>query len=362
MPKLGISIYPEKSTFEQDKAYLDLASSYGFKRVFTSLLQINGNKEEVLRDFKKIVSYANELGMEVMVDIAPNLFKQLEISYNDLSFFHEMGAYGIRLDVGYTGSEEARMTRNPYGLKIEINMSAGTKYLDQIISYSPNRENLMGSHNFYPMMYTGLDYDFFVSCSQDFRRHNIKTAAFVNSQDATFGPWDICDGLASLEEHRTLPIEAQVKHFMLTDLIDDIMIGNAYASEAELKAMSEAFYDEQISLKVDLKDLTTEVEAKVVFDELHSYRGDYSSYVLRSTMTRIKYANEDFLPHDTVDIKRGDVLICNNELGRYNGELQIALKEMKNTGRINVVGQIHETEMFLLDHLKPWSTFKLVRS
>lgn len=361
MPKLGISIYPEKSTFEQDKAYLDLAHSYGFKRVFTSLLQINGNKEEVLRNFKKIVTYANELGMEVMVDIAPNLFKQLDISYNDLSFFHEMGAYGIRLDVGYTGSEEARMTRNPYGLKIEINMSAGTKYLDQIMSYSPNRENLMGSHNFYPMRYTGLDYDFFVSCSKDFCRHNIKTAAFVNSQDATFGPWDICDGLASLEEHRTLPIETQVKHFMLMDLIDDIMIGNAYASEAELKAMSKVFNDEQVSLKVDINELATEVETKIVFDELHSYRGDHSAYMLRSTLTRIKYAKEDFPPHDTVDIKRGDILICNNELGRYNGELQIALKEMKNSGRVNVVGRIHETEMSLLNHLKPWSTFKLVR-
>ena len=362
MPKLGISIYPEKSTLEQDKAYLDLAHKYGFKRVFTSLLQINGDKEEVLRDFKKIVSYANELGMEVMVDIAPSLFKQLEISYDDLSFFHSMGAYGIRLDVGYTGSEEARMTRNPYGLKIEINMSAGTKYLDQIMSYSPNRENLMGSHNFYPMMYTGLDYDFFVSCSKDFRKHNIHTAAFVNSQDATFGPWAICDGLVSLEDHRALPIETQVKHLMLTGLIDDIMIGNAYASEAELKAMSEAFYAPQPSLKVDLKEAATEVETKIVFDELHSYRGDRSAYMLRSTMTRIKYANEDFPPHDTDDIKRGDVLVCNNELGHYNGELQIALKEMKNTGRVNVVGRICESEMILLDHVRPWSTFKLVRA
>jgi len=362
MPKLGISIYPEKSTFEQDKAYLDLAHKYGFKRVFTSLLQIEGDKEEVLRNFENIVSYANKLGMEVMVDIMPHLFEQLGISYGDLSFFHEMGAYGIRLDVGYTGSEEARMTRNPYGLKIEINMSAGTKYLDQIMSYSPNRVNLMGSHNFYPMMYTGLDSNFFVACSKDYRKHNINTAAFVNSHDATFGPWDICDGLVSLEDHRTLPIETQVKHLVLTDLIDDIIIGNAYASEDELKAMSEAFYAEQVALKVDLKTSATEVETKIVFDELHSYRGDRSAYMLRSTMTRLKYANEDFPAHDTDDIKRGDVLVCNNELGRYNGELQIALKEMKNTGRVNVVGRINETELFLLDDVKPWSTFKLVRA
>ena len=69
MGKLGISIYPERSTYEKDKAYLDLAHQYGFKRVFTSLLQITEDKEKVLADFKKVVDYANALNMEVMVDI-----------------------------------------------------------------------------------------------------------------------------------------------------------------------------------------------------------------------------------------------------------------------------------------------------
>ena len=39
MGKLGISIYPERSNFEADKAYLDLAHQYGYTRVFTSLLE-----------------------------------------------------------------------------------------------------------------------------------------------------------------------------------------------------------------------------------------------------------------------------------------------------------------------------------
>ena len=61
MGKLGISIYPERSTYEKDKAYLDLAHQYRFKRVFTSLLQITEDKEKVLADFKKVVDYANAL-------------------------------------------------------------------------------------------------------------------------------------------------------------------------------------------------------------------------------------------------------------------------------------------------------------
>lgn len=362
MGKLGISIYPERSTFKKDKAYLDLAHKYGFKRVFTSLLQIEDDKEKVLADFSKVVEYANQLGMEVMVDINPALFEQLGISYDDLSFFHKMGAYGIRLDIGFTGAEEAKMTRNPYGIKIEINMSSGTSYVDNIMSYSPNTNNLLGSHNFYPHRYSGLSYDHFVYCSEKFRNYNLNTMAFVNSQTADFGPWPTQDGLCSLEDHRNLEISTQVKHLMLTGLIDDISIGNAYASEEELKAMAEAFNADYPTLKVDVEEDITEDERICLFDNLHSYRGDRSEYILRSTMTRIYYKDKPFPPHNTRDMSRGDVLIDNVGYDQYKGETQIALKEMKNDGRVNVVGCISEDELFLLDFLKPWSSFKMIEN
>ncbi|MFV0558347.1 MAG: DUF871 domain-containing protein [Enterococcus sp.] len=362
MGKLGISIYPERSTFEKDKAYLDLAHKYGFKRVFTSLLQINDEKEQVLADFKKVVDYANSLELEVMVDINPALFEQLAISYDDLSFFHEMGADGVRLDLGFTGAEEARMTRNPYGIKIEINMSAGTNYVDNIMSYSPNTDNLLGSHNFYPHRYSGLSYEHFVACSKKFRKYNLNTMAFVNSHAATFGPWPTQDGLCSLEDHRELEIATQVKHLILTGLIDDITIGNAYASESELKAMAEAFQSPYPTLKVDVAEDITEDERICLFDNLHSYRGDRSAYILRSTMTRVYYKDKAFPAHNTRDMTPGDVLIDNAGYGQYKGETQIALKAMKNDGRVNVVGRVSEDELFLLNFLKPWSDFKLIEN
>ncbi|MGM0124190.1 hypothetical protein IGI37_001564 [Enterococcus sp. AZ194] len=362
MGKLGISVYPERSTFEKDKAYLDLAHKYGFKRVFTSLLQITEDKDKVLSEFKAVVDYANSLDMEVMVDINPALFEQLDITYDDLSFFDKMGAYGVRLDVGFTGAEEAKMTRNPYGIKIEINMSSGTNYVDNIMSYSPNTDNLLGSHNFYPHRYSGLGYDHFVFCSEKFRKYNLNTMAFVNSHAATFGPWPTQDGLCSLEDHRELEIGTQVKHLMLTGLIDDISVGNAYASEEELKAMSEAFNAPYPTLKVTVEDEITDNERLCLFDNLHSYRGDRSEYIMRSTMTRIYYKDKEFPAHTTRDMRKGDVLIDNVGYGQYKGETQVALKEMKNDGRVNVVGRISDDELFLLDFLKPWSSFKFIET
>lgn len=359
MGRLGISIYPERSTYEKDAAYLTTARKYGFSRVFTSLLQIEDDKETVLNQFKAVVHKAKELGFEVMVDINPDLFEQLNISYDDLSFFHEMGADGIRLDLGFTGQEEAKMTRNPYGLKIEINMSQGTNYVDNIMSYSPNCDNLYGSHNFYPHRYSGLSRSHFDYCTEKFNRYRLNTMAFVNSQEATFGPWPASDGLCTLEEHRDLPIETQVKHYVLMGTINDITIGNAYASEDELRKMSEAFFAEMPVLNVECCDDITDDEREVLFNNLHSYRGDRSEYILRSTQTRVKYKDRPFTPHNTRDIVRGDVLIDNCEYGQYKGETQIALKPMPNDGRVNVVGHIAPEEVMLIDNLKPWSSFKL---
>ena len=68
---LGISIYPEHSTVKKDKAYLKLASEYGFTRVFTCLLSVNKPKEDIVREFKEIIEYATDLGYEVILDVAP---------------------------------------------------------------------------------------------------------------------------------------------------------------------------------------------------------------------------------------------------------------------------------------------------
>ena len=338
MGKLGVSIYPERSTFEKDAAYLDLAHQYGFKRVFTSLLEVSGDQDAVLTNFKRVVDYANQLGMQVMIDINPGLFEQLGISYDDLSFFHELGAWGIRLDNGFTGQEEAKMTRNPYDLKIEINMSQGTSYVDNIMSFSPKRANLLGCHNFYPHRYSGLGEDFFNQCTAQFAQYNLNT----------------------MEGYRDLAMATQMKHYMLMDNIDDIIVGNAYASEAELKTMQTVFNAEFPAIMIDVADDITADERKVLFESLHSYRGDRSEYILRSTMTRVIYKDLPFAAHNTVDIKRGDILIDNVGYGQYKGETQIALQAMPNDGRVNVVGHIAPDELFLLKYLKPWSSFKLI--
>lgn len=55
MSELGVSIYPSKSTFEEMVAYLNLASELGYRRVFTSMLEVTNNPENTLDYFKKLL-------------------------------------------------------------------------------------------------------------------------------------------------------------------------------------------------------------------------------------------------------------------------------------------------------------------
>lgn len=357
MNNLGISIYPNHSDLEADKRYIEQAAEHGFKRVFTCLLSVEEDKEQIINDFKESIRYARVRDMEVICDITPRIFDELGISYDDLSFFNDLGVDGIRLDVGYTGKEEVLMSFNPYDLKIEFNMSNATSYIDNIMALHPARDKITGCHNFYPHRYSGLAYDFFIECSKKFKKYNLRTAAFVSSNAATYGPWPLMEGLPTLEEHREISIDVQAKHLSATGLIDDIIISNAYASEDELKKLSEIDADVP-SFNVKVKDYTTELEEKIVFEEPHFYRGDVSEYMIRSTQSRVKYKDETFKPHTTKNVERGDIVIDNERYMQYEGELQIALKDMKNTGKTNVVGRIREEEIFLLDYLKPWQHFQ----
>ena len=357
MKRLGISVYSNHTSIEENIKYIELAAKYGFKRIFTCLLSAADKEvEEIVAEFKEMVDVANKNGMEVIADLDPTVFNKLNASITDLSVFKKMGLSGIRLDMGFSGNEESIMSYNKHGLKIELNVSNGTKYVDNILSYKANLENIYGCHNFYPHVYTGLSYEHFIKCSEQFKELGIRTAAFVNSPTAKYGPWPVSEGLCTLEEHRELPITVQAKHLFATEVIDDVIIANSFASEEELKALSE-LNKEMLEFTVELNEEIRDIEKTIVLDEFHFNRGDNSEYMARSTQSRVKYKGTEFPAYNTPDIKRGDILIDSDLYSRYAGELQVALKDMKNYGKTNVVGHIVEEEVFLLDYIKPWSKF-----
>lgn len=359
MRKLGISIYPDKSTVEEMKAYIVKAEDAGFSRIFSCLLSVDKPKEIIKQEFIEINTFAKEHGFEIIVDVSPKVFSELEIGYDDLSFFHEIGADGIRLDAGFGGQTEAMLTFNEYDLKIEINMSNDTNYIDTIMDFQPNQYNLIACHNFYPHPYSGLNEEHFLNCTRRFTKYGLRSAAFVASKNPkAYGPWPVDYGLVTLESHRDLPLHVQIKDYIARNVIDDIIISNFVPSDEELEEVKKINLT-KVNLEVELIDNLPELFKKIVLEEPHFNRGDINDYLLRSTMSRVKYKGEPFPIINAPEmIRRGDIVIESDEFGHYAGELNIAKKDMKNTGKSNVVGRVVEQEVFLLDHIKPWQKFE----
>lgn len=357
MKQLGFSIYLEHGTDKEITEYIDLASIYNFKRVFMNLLSVK-NEKTFFERFKKIVNYANSKDMEVIADVSRSIFNELDLTIHDLSFFKEIGLEGIRLDYGFTAIEEALMTQNKYGLKIELNMSLGTTRIDDVFSFDPSSYHLKGSHNFYPQRFTGLDFDHFIKCSKGFKKYNLYTSAFVNSENACFGPWPVKEGLCTLEMHRELPIKSQAIDLFSTGLIDEVIIANAFASEEDFKALSE-INPYKLCLDVQVKSNITKLEREILEENHHRNRGDISSYLIRSSDTRAKYADKEIPANNTHDIRKGDILINNSLYTKYSGEVLIALKDIKNYGKTNVLASVVESQIHLLDRIDANGTFDL---
>ncbi len=356
----GISIYPFHASLKDNCEYIEKAAHYGFTRAFTCLLSIDTSKKaEIISEFKKTIEFAEKKGIQVIADVAPNIFTELNISYDDLTFFGDLGASGIRLDLGFTGNEEASMTFNSQNLKIELNMSQKTHYLDTIMDFKPNPNNLIGSHNFYPHRYTGLGRKHFIDCTAQFQRYHLRMGAFVKAPSASIGPWPVSDGLCSMEEHRDQALSYQVKDMFLNLGMHTVLISECFASDKELEMMGK-IDPYLLELQVDIIKDIPEVEKSIIFNELHVHRGDEGEYLIRSTQSRVKYKGHQFSVFNAPTmIKKGDILIESSKYGTYAGELHIARQDMPNSGKTNVVGRVSDKELGLIDHIEGWQRFKL---
>lgn len=359
--RLGISLYPEFASQEDNFAYLRRAAEHGFDVLFLALLGAKGTYEEIVERYLPYTRLAHELGFEIFCDVNPMVLKRLGVGISmfqggiDLTFFKELGIDAMRLDLGMSDLEEAALAKNADGIKICINGAAVTDHVGALLSCGAPREALVGCHNYYPHRYTGVSLDYFMRGTEHWAKRGMRLQAFVSSNaPEAFGPWPVTEGLPTLEMHRDLPTEVQLKHFVMMGCVGDVLIGNCFATDDELAAMERANSD-RVRFTTRLVDGLPQDMARRLGMNL-SVRGDCTSgYMIRTLESRMDPAPVE--PFNTVDIERGDVIIDNRLYGQYAGEVQIALAPMKNSGKTNVVGHIDDCEHVLLDYLAAGTRF-----
>lgn len=364
MHKLGISVYPDKTPKEEVYAYLEKAAKLGYSRIFTCFLSIPEDKREsYIEEFKEFMGKAHELGFEVAADTNPEVFEIIGATPGNLKPFADLGLDIIRLDGNFGTQGDIQITRNPYNIQIEFNASMDMG-VELLISNGGNKDQCIVCHNFFPERYTGIDWDYFMDMNAYWKSLNMRTAAFVSSNNEnTIGPWNVFCGLPTVEIHRGLPIDLQARHMLATGDIDDVLIGNYPATDEELEALAKVNL-QSVEFRINEEPGISDIEKEIIYDFApHWNRYDYSSFMIRSSSPRVKYKGQ-VIPYRKSDKKtftRGDVLVVNDNLAHYRGELEIVLTEIVNDGERNLVGHIQEDEMMMLELIQPGHHFGILK-
>ena len=361
MKRLGISVYPEHTTKEKAYAYIRRAGELGYKRIFTCFLSVTESKEDTVKNFKEFCDVAHEAGMIVAADTNPEVFRKLDATPYDLSVFHEIGLDIIRLDGHFGEVEDIAITHNPSGIKIEYN-APGTIAVNNLIECGADEENMCFCSNFFPQRHTGMGLDRYTDLTSRYKKAGMRVASFITSQeDNTFGPWPVYDGLPTLEMHRDLPIDLQLRHLNAINLCQDILIGNCFASDEELQLLAKTDLT-KINMKIDLEPDISDTERDIIFWDRHAHRDDCNDLIVRSSWPRVFFKGRPVPVRKRKDpvAHRGDVLVVNDNLEHYRGELWIVLKDLEVSDEYNLVGRLHEHEDILLDYIKPRGLFGLI--
>ena len=358
---IGISIYPLKSTLEENKNYIEKAAKLGYSRVFTSMLEVDSDKEKALEQIEKyrtLLNLCRDLSMKVFIDINPEILKIIEIDPMDLKFFKDLGATGLRLDGMFNGFYESMMTFNELELDVEINGSFDSGYVNNILDIGSKKGKLVTCHNFYPEKDTGLSLEFFKSCHARHKSLGLHTAAFVDAVNGgKLGPWPSNDGLCTLEKHRGKDVVVQAQELFALG-IDDVIIGNAFATDEELEAI--ARIDESIiSLKVNV-EASTEVE-KSQFNKILQNRWDVSDSIIRHSRGRNDLKNEQIesTTKESRIVPAGTVLMNNDGYFHYKGEVIVTCKDIELDNRRNIIATVESSYVELLKYITSGKKFKL---
>lgn len=388
MIRLGVSLYPEQEKLEEIDRYLEVAAKCGFEVVFTSLFSVPGTPEEVIGYFKNFSAIAHKHGLVISGDCNSEFFDRVGATVEDLAVFHEMGIDVLRMDFSFQDERDAILINNKEGIKVEMS-TAFRPAVELAIANGADPKRMTLCHNFYPQRYTAPSLETINAINDYWAGQDMPVAIFISSrEEGTHGPWPVSDGLPTIEEHRNLPIEAQLKHVIALKNVTEARIGNAYASEAELMAIKEVMDKAYIHAEapagvpdsmltfLPLGDVTripfklhmdpgvTDAEREAVFEfPVHSDM-DCQNYMLRSRSTRFLARGKEYAPRSCEKkvFTRGDVLVVNDNCRHYAGEVQIVLKDIENDGQRNYIGSIDPTEIMILDHMGNGDIFTFVEA
>ena len=318
---LGFSIY-----FEND---IDIAKEIeenkDFDLVFTSLHY--PTSDESYNRFLELYNLCKSYSIRVCVDINnETLNNHPELIDKDLI---------LRLDFGFTYEEISKLS---YKKSLAINASTiDDDFLAKLKLANTKMDNIIAIHNFYPLEYSGLSYDYFTKQNSLIKSYGLSLGGFIPGNGNLRGP--VYKGLPTLEDDRYKhPYSTFIKFDRKYKL--DLILLSEDVKTLDKEYICKFNNENILTLPVSLLEDSKYIEKIKV-------RADISDYLIRNEREK-----RDIDPQNPTFIKRGDIVMLNNLSGRYRGEIEIIKKDLGVDPERNVIGKVKDDYLEIIDYIK----------
>ena len=325
--KTGISLYLS-TDIQKNIEVINKASISGVKFAFTSLNILEENNIDKSERLYKLIELCTKSSINLIVDI------------------NEYTNIYLRIDDGYSLDEIYELSKKNM---IVLNASTITK---NDLKYLNNKgidfNKILALHNYYPKKYTGIGEKYFLEQNEKYNEFGIKTMAFV-SGDLKRGP--MFEGLPTLENIRDERFITSVLK-LISLKTDIVLVGDIDLSDENWKYFK--YISDGI---VPLKNIDN-----ILNDTTFENRRDYSEYLIRSkipeSIGKTRKEFKEYIQKELRDIKKenreirkGDILLSNEKYLRYEGELEISLKNLGVDEKRDVVSRVCDKDVELLEYI-----------
>lgn len=334
--KTGISLYLS-TDIQKNIEVINKASMSGVKFAFTSLNILEENNIDKSDRLYKLIELCSSNDINLIVDIN---------EYTNSNIFSNLKNVYLRIDDGYSLDEIYELSKKNM---IVLNASTITK---NDLKYLKNKgidfNNVLALHNYYPKKYTGIGEKYFLEQNEKYNEFGIKTMAFV-AGDLKRGP--VFEGLPTLENTREKRFVTSVLKLICLKT-DIVLVGDIDLSDKNWE------YFKYIAKGI----VPIRIIDNILNDTVFENRIDYSEYLIRSKIPKsIGKTRKEFKEYiqknlkdvkkENGEIKKGDILLSNEKYLRYEGELEIALKNLGLDEKRDIVSRVYDEDIELLDYI-----------
>lgn len=352
---LGISVYLGNDLNEEFELYLKKVREIGFTSIFTSLHIPEEDPQLYKGRLQRLGAAAKKYNMELMADISPKSLGHLGFTWENAEGLLEWGLTGLRVDYGISESAIVRLSKK---MKVALNASTLSKDgLEKMKQAGLRTESVEAWHNFYPRPETGLDRDEFRKVNEWLKQEGLTVMAFIPGDGSLRGP--LYERLPTLEDHRTISPFSAFLDLIENGSVDKVLVGDLTLTEETLEQFAsyqQGFFLLRAEQVIHDKSLLEIMGAVVQTNRLDAARDCIRSmesreYGLIGTRS-LKAAN-------TVKRPLGAITVDNEKYERYQGEIQIAKRDLPADEKVNVIGRIKEDDRLLLQYICGGSKFQI---